>query len=127
MVGDLKNGRTVHSLAKLLGRFDVRLHYVSPATLRMPTDIIAAAACNGCPHMEHELLSECILEETDILYVTRVQKERFDDMDEYESTKDAFIITPDILTKMKTTARILHPLPRVGEIDPACDADPRAA
>jgi aspartate carbamoyltransferase len=124
MVGDLKNGRTVHSLSKLLGRFDVTLRFVSPAVLRMPAEVVAAA---GCVHTEHEQLTDSILAETDILYVTRVQKERFERVEDYEAVKDAFIITPATLAKMRPTARVMHPLPRVNEIDPACDADPRAA
>jgi len=124
MVGDLKNGRTVHSLSKLLGRFDVTLRFVSPAVLRMPTEVVAAA---GCVHTEHEQLTDSILAETDILYVTRVQKERFERVEDYEAVKDAFIITPATLAKMRLAARVMHPLPRVNEIDPACDADPRAA
>jgi carbamoyl-phosphate synthase/aspartate carbamoyltransferase/dihydroorotase len=122
MVGDLKNGRTVHSLAKLLSRFEVTLNFVSPATLRMPGSVMAAFRGE-----EHDLLTAGILGDTDILYVTRVQKERFDSVEDYDKVKDAFVITPDTLSKMKVTARVLHPLPRVGEIDTACDADPRAA
>merc|ERR1719387_1363361 len=127
MVGDLKNGRTVHSLAKLLGRFDVSLRFVSPAALRMPAEIAAAAAREGCSHTAHDALSDEVLAETDVLYVTRVQKERFDRLEDYDAVKDAFVITPDTLAKMSPAARVMHPLPRVNEIDPACDADPRAA
>lgn len=122
MVGDLKNGRTVHSLAKLLSRFEVALHFVSPAALRMPGSVMSAVSGT-----EHEALTTAILGDTDILYVTRVQKERFDNVEDYDKVKDAFVITPDTLSNMKTTAKVMHPLPRVGEIDPACDADPRAA
>jgi carbamoyl-phosphate synthase/aspartate carbamoyltransferase/dihydroorotase len=124
MVGDLKNGRTVHSLSKLLGRFDVTLRFVSPAILRMPDEVKAEAAVS---HSEHDALTSSILEETDILYVTRVQKERFETEEAYNAVKDSFIITPDTLSKMKKTARVLHPLPRVNEIDHSCDSDPRAA
>lgn len=124
MVGDLKNGRTVHSLSKLLSRFDVTLRYVSPASLRMPEKVKAAACCRSS---EHNYLTDEILQETDILYVTRVQKERFGDLEEYEKVKDAFIISPATLQKMKTSARVMHPLPRVGEIQEACDCDHRAA
>mmetsp|Transcript_41120 Transcript_41120/g.107045 ORF Transcript_41120/g.107045 Transcript_41120/m.107045 type:complete len:364 (+) Transcript_41120:72-1163(+) len=122
MVGDLKNGRTVHSLAKLLSRFEVTLHFVSPAALRMPGSVTATVRGR-----EHDALTTSILRDTDILYVTRVQKERFDSVDDYDKVKDAFVITPETLSHMKTTARVMHPLPRVGEIDAACDADPRAA
>lgn len=124
MVGDLKNGRTVHSLSKLLSRFDVTLRYVSPASLRMPAEVKAAACCKSS---EHDCLTDEILKETDILYVTRVQKERFGDLEEYEKVKDAFVISPATLEKMKASARVMHPLPRVGEIQEACDSDRRAA
>jgi carbamoyl-phosphate synthase/aspartate carbamoyltransferase/dihydroorotase len=128
MVGDLKNGRTVHSLAGLLGRFGVTLRYVAPVSLSMPTHIVETAAENGCPsHSEHQQLDEDLLRESDILYVTRVQKERFERCEDYDAVKDAFVITPETLKIMKSNARVMHPLPRVGEIDPACDQDPRAA
>lgn len=127
MVGDLKNGRTVHSLATLLSRFGVSLRFVSPAALRMPAEVVAAATHEGCSPAEHDLLSDEILAETDILYVTRVQKERFEREADYNLVKDAFVITPGTLAKMAPSARVMHPLPRVNEVDPACDADPRAA
>jgi carbamoyl-phosphate synthase/aspartate carbamoyltransferase/dihydroorotase len=127
MVGDLKNGRTVHSLAKLLSRFEVTLRYVSPAELRMPAEVASIAAQNGCSHTDHSVLTPDILQETDILYVTRVQKERFETVEAYDAVKDAFIITPETLESMRPTARIMHPLPRVNEIDTRCDSDARAA
>lgn len=127
MIGDLKNGRTVHSLTKLLGRFGVTVRFVSPISLRMPAEIPSAIKHEGFSYTEHEILTDDILKETDILYVTRVQKERFENVDDYERVKHAFIITPTTLASLKSTARIMHPLPRVGEIDPACDSDERAA
>lgn len=127
MVGDLKNGRTVHSLTKLLSRFNVTMRFVAPSVLRMPAEIVTTAESNGCQHSLHEELSDSVLAETDILYVTRVQKERFQCVEDYDAVKDSFIITPATLAKMKTTARVMHPLPRVNEIDPECDKDPRAA
>lgn len=127
MVGDLKNGRTVHSLTKLLQRFDVNLRFVSPAVLRMPAEIVANAQREKCTRTEHDMLTPEILGESDILYVTRVQKERFDTEEAYNAVKDSFIITPETLGHMKASARVLHPLPRINEIDHACDADPRAA
>jgi len=127
MVGDLRNGRTVHSLAQLLGRFDVILRFVSPTELRMPAEIMNAIGRDGMSHTEHDTLSATILQETDVLYMTRVQKERFENVEAYNAVKDSFIITPDTLTKMQPSARIMHPLPRVGEIDSRCDSDPRAA
>lgn len=130
MVGDLKNGRTVHSLSKLLGRFDVQLRYVSPAVLRMPeevkTETLSRGSMSSAP-TEHDALTDDVLKNSDILYVTRVQKERFETEEAYNAVKDSFIITPTTLSKMKDTARVLHPLPRVNEIDHDCDKDPRAA
>ena len=96
MLGDLKYGRTVHSLARLLSLFDVRLNYVSPEILRMPAEIIAELNEKGIPQAEYTSL-EAVLAETDVLYVTRVQKERFEDQAMYESVKDAFVITPETL------------------------------
>jgi aspartate carbamoyltransferase len=127
MVGDLKNGRTVHSLSKLLSRFDVSLRFVSPTELRMPVEVTSVVAQAGCSHTEHARLTADLLQEADILYVTRMQKERFENVEAYNAVKDAFVITPEALESMRPTARIMHPLPRVNEIDPRCDADPRAA
>jgi carbamoyl-phosphate synthase/aspartate carbamoyltransferase/dihydroorotase len=128
MVGDLKNGRTVHSLSKLLGRFKVKLNFVSPTVLRMPEYVKAEAKREGSGlHVDHDSLTSAVLQETDILYVTRVQKERFESEEAYLAVKDEFIVTPDTLAKMKASARILHPLPRVNEIEHTCDTDPRAA
>lgn len=126
MLGDLKYGRTVHSLARLLSLYDVRLNYVSPDILRMPAEIITELDDKGIPQAEYTTL-ETVLSESDVLYVTRVQKERFDDQAEYESVKDAFVITPETLTHAKDRMIVMHPLPRVGEISMEVDSDPRAA
>ena len=126
MLGDLKYGRTVHSLARLLSLYDVRLNYVSPEILRMPQEIIAELDEKGRPQSEHRFL-ETILPETDVLYVTRVQKERFADQAAYESVKDAYVITPETMSQAKERMVVMHPLPRVGEISMEVDDDPRAA
>jgi aspartate carbamoyltransferase len=126
MLGDLKYGRTVHSLARLLSMFKVKLNYVSPDILRMPPEIIAELKENGVPQEEFQAL-EPVLPKTDVLYVTRVQKERFSDQAQYESVKDAFVITPETLKIAKERMIIMHPLPRVGEISMEVDDDPRAA
>lgn len=126
MLGDLKYGRTVHSLARLLSLYDVRLNYVSPEILRMPAEIIAELSEKGIPQSEHTSLDE-VLPETDVLYVTRVQKERFENPAEYESVKDAYVITPEVMRRAKERMIVMHPLPRVGEISMEVDADPRAA
>jgi aspartate carbamoyltransferase len=126
MLGDLKYGRTVHSLAKLLSLFNVKVHYVSPDILRMPAELMAQLAEKGLPQAEHSTL-DGVLPETDVLYVTRVQKERFENLDEYESVKNAYIISPETMTRAKPKMALMHPLPRVGEISPSVDSDPRAA
>jgi aspartate carbamoyltransferase len=126
MLGDLKFGRTVHSLARLLSLYGVRLNYVSPEILRMPQEIIAELDEKGRPQGEHTSL-EAVLPETDVLYVTRVQKERFADQAEYESVKGAYVITPETMSQAKEHMIVMHPLPRVGEISMEVDDDPRAA
>lgn len=126
MVGDLKYGRTVHSLARLLTLFNIRLNYVSPEILRMPEHIIEEVNERSIPQREYFTLDE-VLGESDVLYVTRVQKERFTDLDQYESVKDAFVITPQVMAKAREDMIVMHPLPRVGEISMDVDDDPRAA
>lgn len=126
MVGDLKYGRTVHSLARLLSRFDVRLNYVSPDILPFPEEIMAEVAAKGIPQTQYTNL-EAVIGETDVLYVTRVQKERFEDPQAYERVKNAFVITPETMQQAKEEMILMHPLPRVGEISMEVDSDPRAA
>jgi aspartate carbamoyltransferase len=126
MLGDLKFGRTVHSLARLLSLFDVRLHYVAPEILRMPAEIIAELDERGIPQSEHTLLED-VLAETDVLYVTRVQKERFADAADYDSVKSAYVITPETMKIARERMIVMHPLPRVNEISMELDDDPRAA
>jgi aspartate carbamoyltransferase len=126
MLGDLKYGRTVHSLARLLSQFVVRVNYVSPEILRMPPVIVEELKAKGLPQAEHTTL-DAVLPMTDVLYVTRVQKERFEDLEEYEKVKGAFVITPETLKMAKDQMIIMHPLPRVGEISMDVDSDPRAA
>lgn len=126
LLGDLKHGRTVHSLARLLSLYKVKLNYVSPDILRMPPDLIEELKAKGVAQTEYATLDPC-LAETDVLYVTRVQKERFTDEAVYESVKDAYVINKEVMKKAKERMIVMHPLPRVGEIDPAIDDDPRAA
>lgn len=121
LVGDLKNGRTVHSLAKLLSLYDVKLQFVAPPALHFPEEY-----CKSLSYTEHTDVKE-VAADTDILYVTRVQKERFAAPADYEAVKGSYVIDQSIADSMKPTARIMHPLPRVGEITPEVDADPRAA
>lgn len=126
MLGDLKYGRTVHSLARLLASYKVKLNYVSPEILSMPAELLGELNQKGVSQSTyHEL--ESILPQTDVLYVTRVQKERFRDPQEYEQVKRSFVITPEIIKTAKEQMIIMHPLPRVGEISMELDDDPRAA
>ena len=126
MLGDLKYGRTVHSLARLLSLYGVRLKYVSPEILRMPAEIIAELNERSISQAEYSSL-EAVLPDTDVLYVTRVQKERFADQAEYESVKEAFVVTKETMELAKEFMIVMHPLPRVGEISMQVDEDPRAA
>jgi len=126
MLGDLKYGRTVHSLARLLSLYKVKLNYVSPDILRMPKEVMDEVAEKGIPHAEFSSL-EKVLPETDVLYVTRVQKERFEDPADYEKVKGAYVIDPKVMKTAKKDMIVMHPLPRVGEISTDFDDDPRAA
>jgi aspartate carbamoyltransferase catalytic subunit len=126
MLGDLKYGRTVHSLARLLSLFEVKLNYVSPEILRMPKEVMDEVAEKSIPQAEFNSL-EKVLPETDVLYVTRVQKERFEDPADYEKVKGAYVIDPANMKAAKKDMIVMHPLPRVGEISVDFDDDPRAA
>lgn len=126
MLGDLKYGRTVHSLAKLLTLFDVKINYVSPEALQMPELLVKEVDAAGIEQHETTDLDE-VLAATDVLYVTRIQKERFEDPSEYDEVKDSYVITNETLRSAKEKMIVMHPLPRVGEIAPEVDSDPRAA
>lgn len=126
MLGDLKYGRTVHSLARLLSLYNVRINYVSPEILRMPKEVMEEVSAKGIAQAEFNSL-EKVLPETDVLYVTRVQKERFEDPADYEKVKGAYVIDPEIMKAAKQNMIVMHPLPRVGEISVDFDEDPRAA
>jgi aspartate carbamoyltransferase catalytic subunit len=134
MVGDLRHGRTVHSLAKLIARYegrDIRLCFVSPASLKMPPEIIDMLTGQGIEVYETADLTE-VLGKSDVIYWTRVQEERFkDNIAEYEAIKDDFIITPSVMTHAKADAILMHPLPRKHEMGTRedhdiLDEDPRA-
>uniref|UniRef100_A0A8C3A4Y3 Multifunctional protein CAD n=1 Tax=Cyclopterus lumpus TaxID=8103 RepID=A0A8C3A4Y3_CYCLU len=126
MVGDLKHGRTVHSLAKLLTQYRITLRYVAPKDLHMPAEIISYVASKGIRQEEFESIEEA-LPETDVLYMTRIQKERFASEEEYMNCFGQFILTPHIMTVAKKKMVVMHPLPRVNEISVEVDTDPRAA
>lgn len=120
MVGDLKNGRTVHSLVKLLSLYSVSINFVSPASLSMPESVKAEAIKAGIPIFETTSLAS-VIGSTDVLYVTRVQQERFENQDEYLKVKDAYVINNELLSRAKPHCIVLHPLPRNAEIDPEVD------
>jgi carbamoyl-phosphate synthase/aspartate carbamoyltransferase len=126
LIGDLKNGRTVHSLVKLLSLYDVTLNFVSPPSLQMPDYVKAEATRAGIKWYEHTNL-ESVIPYSDVLYATRVQKERFDSIAEYEAVKDMYVINHDVLARAKESAIVMHPLPRLNEIDPEVDFDSRRA
>lgn len=126
MVGDLKNGRTVHSLARLLALYGTHMTLVSPEILRLPPDLKDELIGAGSAIVETDNVEE-VIGEADIVYVTRVQKERFADLREYEAVKDCFEITPELMAQAKPRMALMHPLPRVGEIHYDVDDDPRAA
>jgi aspartate carbamoyltransferase len=126
MVGDLKNGRTVHSLARLLRLYDVRFTFVSPEILRLPEENKAELRDAGRAFAETASMDD-VISTADVIYVTRVQKERFADLREYEAVKDCYEITPELMSRAKERMALMHPLPRVGEIHYDVDDDPRAA
>ncbi|CAG8447257.1 3648_t:CDS:2, partial [Scutellospora calospora] len=126
IVGDLKNGRTVHSLVRVLSQYQVTLNYVSPVSLRLPDEIkMEVRKTRGIKQKEYTDL-ESVIAETDVLYVTRIQRERFADQTEYERIKDSYIINNSTLSRSKPNMIVMHPLPRVNEIDPEVDFDERA-
>ena len=126
MVGDLRYGRTVHSLARLLSLYDAQMTFVSPEILRLPLDVMNDIKACDCPVHETYDVHD-VIADVDVLYVTRVQRERFADQAQYESVKDYYVITPELMESAKEKMVVMHPLPRVGEISYAIDDDPRAA
>lgn len=128
MVGDLKHGRTVHSLIRLCALQGMVVRLVSPPSLPVPRHVLeeATAKADGwAAYSEHESLDE-VLADTDVLYVTRVQKERFASAMDYDAVKDAFVVSRATLDKAKAKMIVMHPLPRVNEITRDVDDDPRA-
>ncbi|MDJ0757333.1 MAG: aspartate carbamoyltransferase [Ardenticatenaceae bacterium] len=126
MVGDLRFGRTVHSLTKLLLQYDVSLRFVSPEILRLPLNLMNSVIDAGVDVRETHSVDD-VIKNADVLYVTRVQKERFTDLDQYEEVKNYYKITAETMEMAKEKMVVMHPLPRVGEIPDAVDSDPRAA
>ena len=126
--GDLKYGRTVHSLISAMSRYTgIKVVLISPEELCLPKYVkYEVLEKNGMEYVETTSLEEA-MPELDVLYMTRIQRERFDSFDEYERLKDSYILTTDKMALAKPTMRVLHPLPRVNEISVKVDADPRAA
>ena len=120
LVGDLKYGRTVHSLAYALAPFNPEFQFVSPKSLGMPRHILNDLTRMGVKFQERTKVTK-IISDVDIMYVTRIQRERFPDRETYEKVKNAYIITADLLTKAKDNMKVMHPLPRVNEISTDVD------
>ncbi len=126
LVGDLKYGRTVHSLLMAMGRYNSEFHFVAPKLLEMPEEYKLFCRENNIVFHETSEFTEDVIADADILYMTRVQRERFTDLMEYERVKNVYILRRDMLRKCKDTMKILHPLPRVNEIATDVDNDPHA-
>jgi len=125
MVGDLKYGRTVHSLLMAMSQFQATFYFVSPDELKMPEEYKYYLDCLGLKYTEQKEFNINI-ETADIIYMTRVQKERFSDPIEYERTKNAYVLKSKMLEGTKDNLKVLHPLPRVNEIDQDVDMNPKA-
>lgn len=126
MVGDLKYGRTVHSLINGMSHFHPTFHFVAPEELRMPDVYKIFCRKHGIRYYEHTDFSEEVINRSDILYMTRVQRERFTDLVEYEKVKNVYILRNKMLDNSKENLRVLHPLPRVNEIAYDVDENPKA-
>jgi aspartate carbamoyltransferase len=126
LVGDLKYGRTVHSLIMAMRHFNPTFHFIAPKALAMPLEYKAYCKKHNIKYIEYEEFTPDIIANADILYMTRVQKERFSDLMEYEQVKNIYILRKDMLSKARDNMRILHPLPRVNEIAYDVDNDPHA-
>ena len=126
LVGDLKYGRTVHSLLMAMRHFNPTFHFVAPKELSMPSEYKLYCKEHGIKFQEHTAFNEKIIADADILYMTRVQKERFSDLMEYERVKNIYILHNDMLASAKPNMKILHPLPRVNEIAYDVDTNPHA-
>ena len=126
LVGDLKYGRTVHSLITAMRHFNPTFHFVAPNELAMPQEYKMYCHQHGIKYVEHTEFNEQVISDADIIYMTRVQKERFSDLMEYERVKNVYILHRDMLKLTKPNMKILHPLPRVNEIAYDVDDDPHA-
>lgn len=125
MVGDLKYGRTVHSLMMAMSRWNTTFNFISPEELKMPEEYKLYLENLGLKYYEHLDFTD-IISRADIIYMTRVQKERFSDPIEYEKVKNVYVLKNSMLSNTKPNMRILHPLPRVNEIHTDVDTNPKA-
>lgn len=121
LVGDLKYGRTVHSLIQAMRHFSPTFHFIAPDELKMPESYKRYCNDNNIKYVEHQDFDADVIADADILYMTRVQRERFTDLMEYERVKDRYLLKLDMLSKARQNMRILHPLPRVNEIEYSID------
>lgn len=126
LVGDLKYGRTVHSLIMAMRHFNPTFHFIAPKELAMPDEYKLYCKDYGIKYIEHTDFTEETINQADILYMTRVQKERFSDLMEYEKVKNVYILKNDMLGHARENMKILHPLPRVNEIEYSVDENPHA-
>lgn len=126
MVGDLKYGRTVHSLLIALSHFNPTFHFVAPKELRMPEEYKIFCQKHNIMYFEYSDFTEEVINQSDILYMTRVQRERFTDLMEYEKVKNVYTLHNSMLDNSKDNLRVLHPLPRVNEISIDVDDNPKA-
>lgn len=126
LVGDLRYGRTVHSLIMAMRHYNPTFHFIAPEELAMPQEYKLYCKQNGIRFYEHTKFDENIIADADILYMTRVQKERFSDLMEYERVKNVYILRNSMLSRVKPNMKILHPLPRVNEIAYDVDDNPHA-
>ena len=126
LVGDLKYGRTVHSLIMAMRHFNPTFHFIAPEELSMPEELKAYCREQGIKYEEQTEFNEEVIAKADIIYMTRVQRERFTDLMEYERVKDVYILRAAMLRNAKSNMKILHPLPRVNEIAYDVDDDPHA-
>ena len=126
LVGDLKYGRTVHSLITAMRHFNPTFHFVAPKELAMPNEYKLYCKEHNINFQEHTAFNEKVIADADIIYMTRVQKERFSDLMEYERVKNVYILKNDMLDNVKENMKILHPLPRVNEIAYDVDNNPHA-
>lgn len=126
LVGDLKYGRTVHSLIMAMRHFNPTFHFIAPEELSMPEELKAYCREQGIKYEEQTDFNEEVIAKADIIYMTRVQRERFTDLMEYERVKDVYILRAAMLRNAKPNMKILHPLPRVNEIAYDVDDDPHA-